>query len=309
MKVMAKTKEMSRQEWLQQRSKGIGGSDCSVIMGDNPWKSKFELWKEKTGQKELVEEENDFLHFGTVLEPIVRDEFVRRTGIKVRQKHQILQSEKYPWMLANLDGVINENGERVIFEAKTASAYKLEEWEQEVPREYYWQLQHYLCVTGYNKAYICALIGGNKFVIHEVYRNETDIERLVEAEKRFWIHNVLGGIEPEADGSEATATYLGQIYAEATGEEIELPEDALVLCEEYQLISAQLAELENKKREACNKLKQMLKFADAGVVGNRKISWKMVHKKSLDTTRLKAEQPDIYESYQKEGSYRRFMVA
>ena len=54
------------------------------------------------------------------------------------------------------------------------------------------------------------------------------------------------------------------------------------------------AELENKKREACNKLKQMLKSADAGVVGNRKISWKMVHKKSYNKDTLK-ERGNTYE--------------
>ena len=72
-------------------------------------------------------------HFGTLLEPIVRKEFMERTGIKVRQKHMLLQSEEHPFMFADLDGVINEDGQLCIFEAKTASAYKQEVWEEEVP--------------------------------------------------------------------------------------------------------------------------------------------------------------------------------
>lgn len=64
---------------------------------------------------------------------MVRKEFTRRTGIRVRQKHMLLQSGEYPFMFADLDGVINEDGGMAIFEAKTASQYKAELWEEEVP--------------------------------------------------------------------------------------------------------------------------------------------------------------------------------
>ena len=37
------------------KSKSIGGSDASVIMGLNPYKSPYQLWMEKTGQVEPPE--------------------------------------------------------------------------------------------------------------------------------------------------------------------------------------------------------------------------------------------------------------
>ena len=120
MKVLVKTANLSRKEWLQWRSKGIGGSDVSVIAGVNNFRSIYQLWQEKTEQVEIEESENDYTHFGHILEPIVKQEFMKRTGLKVRAKRMILQSEEYPFMLADLDGVINEEGEMVIFEAKTA---------------------------------------------------------------------------------------------------------------------------------------------------------------------------------------------
>ena len=70
---------------------------------------------EKTGQIEPEEGISEYTHFGKLLEPIVRKEFTERTGIKVRQKHMLLQSEEYPFMFADLDGVINEDGEFCIF--------------------------------------------------------------------------------------------------------------------------------------------------------------------------------------------------
>ena len=119
MKVLVKTKDLSRDEWLRYRTKGIGGSDVSIIAGINPYKSVYTLWLEKTGQMIPEQTDSEFAHFGTLLEPIVRKEFTERTGLKVRQRFMILQSEEFPFMLADVDGLINENGERVIFEARS----------------------------------------------------------------------------------------------------------------------------------------------------------------------------------------------
>lgn len=140
MKAVVKTNNLTRQEWLRYRTKGIGGSDVSIIAGINPFKSVHQLWLEKTGQAEPEEGNSDYTHFGTILEPVVRKEFMERTGIKVRQKHMLLQSDEYPFMLADLDGVIRENGKLCIFEAKTASAYKQEVWEEGVPAPYILQV-------------------------------------------------------------------------------------------------------------------------------------------------------------------------
>lgn len=69
MKILANTGKMTREEWLKWRTKGIGGSDVSVIAGMNKFRSVFQLWLEKTGQVIPEEKETDFTHFGTVLEP------------------------------------------------------------------------------------------------------------------------------------------------------------------------------------------------------------------------------------------------
>ena len=144
MRILAKTKDLTREAWLRIRTQGIGGSDVSILAGINPYKSIYELWKEKTGQSEPSEAQSEYAYFGSVLEPIVKAEFMKRTGLKVRAKNMILQSTDYPFMIADLDGVINDNGEICIFEAKTASEYKLSEWKKGVPMAYIFQVQHYM---------------------------------------------------------------------------------------------------------------------------------------------------------------------
>lgn len=309
MKVVVKTSNLTREEWLKYRTKGIGGSDVSIIAGINPFKSVHQLWLEKTGQAEPEEEGSEYTHFGTLLEPIVRKEFMERTGIKVRQKHMLLQSEEHPFMFADLDGVINEDGQLCIFEAKTTSAYKQEVWEEEVPAPYILQIQHYMAVTGAKKTYIAALVGGNHFFYHVVERDEEMIAKIIVMEKYFWQHHVMGGVEPVPDGSEATTRYFNERFRNSNGETIELPDEVLQVCEEYDNLTRQIRELETAKNAAANQLKSYLGEAEAGTVGDRKITWKSVSKNSVDTKRLKSEHPDIYTDCLTQSSYRRFLVA
>lgn len=255
MRVVVKTNNLRREEWLKYRTGGIGGSDVSVIAGINPYRSLHQLWLEKTGQISPEETDNEYTHFGTLLEPIVRKEFVERTGLKVRQKHMLLQSEEFPFMYADLDGVINDNGETAIFEAKTASQYKAETWENGVPAGYILQVQHYMAVTGAKKTYIAAFIGGNHFVYHVIERDVIMIAKIIAMENHFWKHNVIGGVEPIPDGSDATTEYLNQKYAVSNGKTIDLPQEAIAICEEYERLAKQLKEVENAKNSAANQIK------------------------------------------------------
>ncbi len=309
MRVLVKTANLTREEWLQWRTMGIGGSDVSIIAGINKFKSVFQLWLEKTGQIVPQETESEYAHFGTILEPVVKREFTRRTGLKIRSKKAILQSVEYPFMLADLDGVIYENGEMVLFEAKTASAYKQEVWEQGVPPEYILQVQHYMAVTGAKKAYIAALVGGNHFYYHEVLRDDALITQIISMEREFWEDSVLLRQEPIADGSDATTAFLNEKYRCSNGEEIELPEEVLTLCDCYEELSMQLKMLKEKKEAISNQLKLHMKDNEVGRVGNRTITWKQVTTTIFDKTRLAKENKEIYDEYCTQSQYRRLNVA
>lgn len=309
MKALVNTKNMSRQEWLKYRTLGIGGSDVSIIAGINPFKSAHQLWLEKTGQTEPEQTDSEYAHFGTLLEPIIRREFMERTGLKVRQKHMLLQSGEYPFMLADLDGVIYEDGKMCVFEAKTATQYKAETWKEEVPAGYILQVQHYMAVTGAEKTYIAALVGGNHFVYHVVHRDEGMIAKIIAMEKLFWETHVVGGVEPIPDGSEATTDYFNSRYSKSNGQSVNLPDEALEVCLEYERLSAEVKRLETEKDAAANQLKSFLKDAERGTVGDRTVTWKQISKSTVDAKRLKAEQPDIYSSFLKDSSYRKLSVA
>lgn len=309
MKVLVHTKNLSRQEWLQYRTQGIGGSDVSVIAGINPYRSVYQLWLEKTGQITPEETENEYTQFGTLLEPIVRKVFTQKTGIKVRKKNMLLQSEEYPFMLANLDGVIRINGEFCLFEAKTASAYKSDEWKNGIPQEYLLQIQHYMAVTGAIRTYIAVIIGGNHFEYRIIERDDKMIADIIAMEKQFWEVNVIGGVEPLPDGLSITSDYLNQRYCMSNGKTVILPSEIILMCEKYSLISDSIDKLSTEKEMVCNRIKSSLKENEIGVAGDYKISWKQINSTRFNQTKFKAENPELYSKYVMQSCYRRFNIS
>jgi putative phage-type endonuclease len=306
--VLASTENMDYAEWLDLRKKGIGGSDASVICGVNRWKSPVELWMEKTN-KLPYQEAGEAAYWGTQLESLVRDEFTKRTGIEVIEAKQLLQSEDYPFMLANLDGIcVHPNFGKCVFEAKTSSAYREQEWREAIPDEYVLQVQHYLSVTGYKGCYVAVLIGCNSFRWKFVERDEELIEMLIQLEAEFW-DCVRSDVPPPLDGSEASAKFLSQRFPDSVPEtKIELPENAAELIRQYDEACEQLERIEEQKQEAENLLKQMLGDNESGIAGNRIITWKSVSQERFDNKTLKAEHPALYKKYANKSSYRRFTV-
>ena len=304
------TGKLTREEWLQLRRTGIGGSDASVIMGKNPYRSILQLWEEKTGKLPVTDNGNEYTYWGNMMEPIIRKEFMNRTGLKVRQKHAMIIHKDYPYLFADVDGIAtDERGEKCIFEAKTASQYKAEQWENGVPEEYVLQVQHYLEVCGMNKAYIAALIGGNRFVFHTIYRDDDLIKELISREKEFWEECVLKEIEPVMDDSDATKDYLNEKYSDSIADTIQLQENMKSVLTEYQNIDSKVKELEKQKTGLANQIKVAMGAHETGEVDGTVVSWKKISRESLDSRRLRKEQPEVFAEYSNISSYRKLSIA
>lgn len=309
--IVCSTKNLSTEEWLKMRTIGIGGSDASIIAGCNPYRSIFELWQEKRGEIPVREEESEVTHFGKVLEDVVRKEFIQRTGLMVRKKNSILRSKEYPFMIADVDGIISElDGTYSIFEAKTAIEFKNTNWKNgEVPRNYQLQLQHYMAVTGFQKAYIATLVGGNKFYWYEVYRDEQLIKMLISMESHFW-HCVKTGEEPDVDASKATSLYLNEKYSNVKADSVvNLDEQMITVIERYEDIKIELNVLAEEKQLLENQLKSALANNEVGKLGEHIVKWKPIVQTRIDSNKLKKEHKEIYDACKKEVSYRKFSVA
>ena len=277
-KILAATENMPYADWLKLRRQGIGGSDASVVCGINKWKSATELWLDKTGQIPH-QEAGESAYWGTQLEPFVRSEFTKRTGIEIIPHNQLLQSIEYPYMLANLDGTcIHPTLGECIFEAKTSSAHRRTEWDDSIPDEYMLQVQHYMAVTGFPGAYVAVLIGGNTFKWYFIERDNDLISMLIELEFEFWQH-VQSGTAPEMDGSDASAEFLNKRFPNSIPKSrIVLPQNATKLVYDYIIAAEKVKEFSTQKQLAENQLKQMLGENEIGETQTHMVLWKSTKK-------------------------------
>ena len=84
--------EVDQKVWLEQRRKGIGGSDAGTVLGINPYQGPFELWLLKTNQIPDPDlSDREAVYWGHTLESIVCDEFGGdRTDPRLgRQRRQV----------------------------------------------------------------------------------------------------------------------------------------------------------------------------------------------------------------------------
>ena len=306
------TKDMDRAAWHDQRRGLIGSSDASAIAGVNTYKNKTAVWLEKTGQMPDPPEndQNEFIFWGNILEDVVARVFAQRTGFKVQRDNCIRIHPKYKFIGCNLDRVMYhpEYG-RGVLEIKTTGEWMRKEWDgDEVPDAYYIQVQHQLLTTGWSYGYLAVLIGGNKFRYYLVERNDELIKHLLQLEIEFWLL-VQGRVLPEMDGSDAATAVLSKMYPQSEeGKLVYLPEEAGEMFIRYDRVKEQLKVIEEGKAELENKLKVMIGEAEEARFGDRKITWKTVTSKRLDTKTLKVEDPAIYDKYAIPNVSRRFLV-
>ena len=299
-------------EWLMVRRSGIGGSDAAAALGLSPWKSALELWQEKTCGQSQPRQENEAMIWGRIMEPIITREFVRRTGLTVTPMRSMLQATNWPWMLADLDGLVEDPQRGTgVFEVKTASAFKQDEWaEDRCPDAYMLQLTHYMAVTGLSYAVIVVLIGGNKLQWITVGRDDELIASLVQLEKRFWQH-VLTQSPPPVDGSTACAEMLSRKYpASSNAAPLILPVDADSWIQDYLTSKAEEESAAERKRLAENKLKEVIGDHEKAISsGGYQATWKTVQSIRIDSARLKKEEPALFEKFATTSTTRRFSIS
>ena len=309
-KELIQTENMDKEEWLQNRRRGIGGSDIGAICGINKYRTTLDVYLDKIGKGKEYEE-SEAAYFGTIFEDMVAKEFSHRTGYKVKKKNAILVHKDYPYMLANVDRLIvgKVNGEKCGLECKTASEYTKKYWEgEEVPLSYMLQCQWYMLITGYKKWFIAVLIGGNKFLYKEIDRDEELIQNIKDIAIDFWENNVLKLNPPVLDGSNSANDLLKEQYPEATKTTIKLDNSVLDKIERIEQLSEQIKELEEEKKTHENQIKDMLKDNETGIVGDRKVVWKNSSRTTFNTKDFKLKYPELYSEFSKTSISRRFSI-
>lgn len=201
----------NREEWLKNRTKGIGGSEISAVVGCNPYLDNITLWKIKTGQ--IVPEDisdKPYVIYGTQAEMHLRGLF--RLDFPQYQVEYVDNNswfnDKYQWARASLDGwLIDEEGRKGILEIKTTEilqSMQKEKWKNQIPMNYYCQCLFYMAVC---EAEFCVLKAQLKTVFdgfpylqtkhYHIERSDVleDIDYLMKKGAEFWEY-VKSGKQP-----------------------------------------------------------------------------------------------------------------
>jgi putative phage-type endonuclease len=292
-----KTLDMPREQWLELRRRGIGGSDSPTVVGLNPWSSRLELYADKLG---LIEEreDNEAMRQGRDLEDYVAKRWEEATGKKVRRENHILYNPLYEFAFANIDRAVV--GEKALLEVKTTSVYNKHDFENgEIPDYYYCQVTHYLGVTGYEKAYLAVLVLNKGFYHYEIYRNQAEIDALMEAERLFWVNHVQKRVPPEPDGSDSAYAVLS---AMDRGSSTTYLSDTLLA--DYDRAKKTAKEYADEAERLKQLVIQALGSNERGEGRDYKCSYLEQTRESIDTKKLKSYYPDIYNQFKKESTYR-----
>ena len=246
------------------------------------------------------------MYWGNVLEEVVAQEFAKRSGYKVRNNNFTLQSEEYPYLLANIDREIV--GIDAGLECKTANAFKANEWDGDnVPDAYYIQCQHYMAVTGKSSWWIACLVGGNTFYYKEIKRNEEVIAAIIDTGAAFW-ELVKNKTMPAPDDTKQCENALKKLYQKSNGQSVELPANYGNMIIDYLEIKNQLSELEAKKRGIENVMKDFLKDNEKATYGEHFVSWKSTKpRETFDAKAFKDDYPELHKKYIKVGEPSRRM--
>lgn len=353
---LGETKDLENEEWLRWRdhgpyfddpfneyyiSVGIGGSAVSIVLGDNPWQSRLELFHKKSGvaQARIKRPMNqEILDAGHRLEEFVALQFINKMkdegiqNIEMWNDTIMYQHPKYPFAVCNLDRMLKVNGVPCILECKTTGNFEdIKLWKDGiVPKKYEWQCRYYMATMNIDYCYICCCWG---FTLEQaaviLIQRDLKIEDVMMEEVSDFVEKCDIGIEPEMQTShmDTLAKYYSQLYGElpSSAPAVELPdnpdiyalmETAMTLGRRKEEAKTRLKVIEEEEATITCKLMQVMggasTYATYRLNDDQVIAIKLkqpMHKASFDVDALKKDYPEIYERYLKKFDLAAFKKA
>lgn len=238
-------------EWLAMRRSYIMASDAPAIMGVSPWRSQFDIWKDKLGLLPPLED-NHAMQRGRELEPRARALYEDLYGHKVTP--DVIFHGSIPYMGASLDGYNKDLG--IVLEIKCPGREDhLRAKDGKVPKKYIAQLQHQMEVAGVDNLIYFSYTeiadfeskDGKKidYAIVVVDRDQDYIDEMLACYEKFWecVENVT---EPELSNKDLTFRD-DTLFVQAENERIKIMQERKSLDKRDQENKNTLIKLADKK--------------------------------------------------------------
>lgn len=299
-------------ESMEERRKILGGSEICAAAGWDEWKSQYQLWEEKMGLRESFGG-NEATKRGVALEDWIRREASERLGIAFRRSHRRIVDDVYPWMIMHADALSKHAG----LECKTTSFRNKKKFAADgtvvrdpegcLPLNYYCQVQQYMAISGKKLWYLAVeILGENELRILEIPENPVFQHRMRNNAAAFWMCHVETKEAPEL----VILEDINQKYREGRDEESTPNAELLDIIEQYkqvkehrEALAGRIGDLEAQIKKSMGEISRLVQSD-----GSLMVSWQNQERRSVDTTRLKKERPDVAKEFEKVSSARVFRV-
>lgn len=218
--------------WHELRAENIGGSDVAVILGLSPYKSKWQLWMEKSGKLPAEDlSQNKAVQAGTFLEAGIAQWAAHLWDMNISKVTDYYTVDSVPGMGASLD-YINDAGEPV--EIKWSA--RGHGWDYEgdtlvdAPEYYIIQVQHQMACVNAQGGWLIALVDNEPRRMY-IPRHDGIIDAIESSITEFW-DSIRDGVEPDPDFS-LDGDGIAKLMERLPRAEVELDSDAAELFEKY----------------------------------------------------------------------------
>lgn len=296
---------MLTEEQIAKRRNGLGGSEAAAAIGLSRYRSPFQLYLEKIGE---IDDHSDspVLRRGTRFEPVLREMYSERTGRKVKQFYESVQSQDVPFMFVTPDGLADEDR---YLEIKTAR--NRHDWGEpgtdEIPQEYLIQVQHGLFVTRLLVADVFVAFSLDDIELYEVHADPELQDMIIEGERAFW-NQVETRTPPELTTYEDVVKRYRRSSQKAITATKAMVDIVSVLRNEKAILKASKETEEGLKAEIMKFMGEHDSLLDGE--GNTLITWKETKgRRYFDEDKFRESYPELWEAFLKpETTQRRFLL-
>ncbi len=299
---------MLTEEQLQRRRGYLTASDVSAVLGENPHKTAWDVWVEKTSEVE-PSEAGEAAEIGNDLEDAMLNWGARQVGIDPASiERQVWFVSPRGVIAATMDGVARRGGKRIIdpttgFEAKTTSIDG-EQWGEAgtdlVPFKVLFQCaaQMIACPT-LQRVHVPALLAGFRLErrLYTIHRDDELLESVESRCREWWQRYVVGREQPPQDAGGPSMDVLKRVKR-VPAKSVALPAELVARWRQAEDALKAAADLQEQAKAA---VIAALGDAEGGECPLGKVSFMQQTRKGLDAEALKAEQPDVFERYYRPG--------
>lgn len=283
---------------LARRRKHIGASEVSALFGLSPWKNAYDVWLEKTGKLETIDNSNEAIALGHAMEGHLLRWAAHEEGIKiVRNQFRVHAGG----ILSATHDALARDGQPIGFEAKTAGVLRgyadREEWGEDgtdqIPEGYLLQCMAQMAVSGLDVVIVPALLGGRGRALYRVLPNKDLIEAIVERVGTFWEKHVLTDTPPEGVPSIEIVRHVRR----TPGKRIRVDSE---LVKAWRVADFAEKQAKEKNDEAKARLLAMMGDADEGDSDMGIVKVSKTKTSRIDVDKLRKEFPEIAAKVTKE---------